>query len=216
MQLESQRLHPVEVHAGGDVLHTAILHCRYLLTDADEAGITVTFHISKSGFNEMYSSQWENQPDPGSSVGLPMDEVLWRPADHAEAEWHDLLQLLRTVPEHPGDVGGKRLAVVPYFVKAMDKMKGMGRNGPWPGGYLAGKPSEVLREKVFVSPDHEGDVVALAETVGVSQVVFGSDYPYTEGLARPLDFREGLAGLSDLEQDLIMGENLAALAVRPA
>lgn len=106
--------------------------------------------------------------------------------------------------------------MVPYFVKAMDKMKGMGRNGPWPGGYLAGKPSEVLREKVFVSPDHEGDVVALAETVGVSQVVFGSDYPYTEGLARPLDFREGLAGLSDLEQDLIMGENLAALAVRPA
>ena len=51
--------------------------------------------------------------------------------------------------------------------------------------------------------------------IKVRQVVFGSDYPHAEGLARPLDFRESLAGLSDHDQDLIMGENLAALAASP-
>ena len=32
-------------------------------------------------------------------------------------------------------------AWVPYLLTAMDNMKGMGRNGPWPGGYVEGKPT---------------------------------------------------------------------------
>ncbi|NIR36476.1 MAG: amidohydrolase, partial [Actinobacteria bacterium] len=63
---------------------------------------------------------------------------------------------------------------------------------------------------------HEEDIPALCDTIGASQVLFGSDFPHAEGLAEPLSFRESLTGLSERDQDLIMGETLAALAAAPA
>ena len=94
-------------------------------------------------------------------------------------------------------------------------MKGMGRNGPWPGGYLKGRPSEVLKQRLFVSPYHEEDVVELVGTLGASQVLFGSDYPHPEGLAEPADFEKLLEGLSDEETGMIMGDNTRGL-LQPA
>ena len=70
---------------------------------------------------------------------------------------------------------------VPYLMAVMDKMKGMGRNGPWIGGYVSGRPSDIVKQHVFVSPYHEEDIVALAQNIGTSQVLFGSDYPYRTG-----------------------------------
>ena len=46
-------------------------------------------------------------------------------------------------------------------------------------------------------------------------MLFGSDFPHAEGLADPLTFRDGLTGLSDDDQALIMGETLAALSAAP-
>ena len=96
-------------------------------------------------------------------------------------------------------------------MKVMDKMKGMGRNGPWPGGYVKGRPSEVLKRHVFVSPYHEEDLVALAGALGPSQVLFGSDFPHPEGLADPVQFAQGLEGLDDDSIRRIMGGNLQAI-----
>ena len=84
---------------------------------------------------------------------------------------------------------------VGYAMKVMDKMKGMGRAGPWIGGYVKGRPSEVLKRHVFVSPYHEENIPALIETLGVSQVLFGSDYPHPEGLADPVGFVESIEKL---------------------
>ena len=103
---------------------------------------------------------------------------------------------------------------VPYLMDLMDKMKGMGRNGPWPGGYLEGKPSEVVKQRVFVSPFHEEDIVGLVGRLGASQVLFGSDYPHPEGLAEPADFVDGLDGLQPDEVRQIMGENTNRLLGR--
>ena len=183
----------------------------------DEAGLTVTFHISESGFNEMYSAHWGEDPNPSSHQqsafqwtsfygDLPIMQTL---AGMIFMNFFDRFPNVRVMSVENGSLW------VPYLMAAMDKMKGMGRNGPWPGGYLAGRPSEVFREKVFVSPYHEEDVVALADTIGASQVLFGSDYPHAEGLAEPLAFRESLAGLAAADQDLIMGETLAGLAAAP-
>jgi predicted TIM-barrel fold metal-dependent hydrolase len=103
---------------------------------------------------------------------------------------------------------------VPYLMKVMDKMGGMGRNGPWIGGRIREKPSAILRRHVFVSPHHEEDIPALVEQVGVSQVVFGSDYPHPEGLAEPRDFLEGIEKLSDADTRRIMRDNASALVGR--
>jgi len=100
---------------------------------------------------------------------------------------------------------------VPYLLAAMDKMKGMGRNGPWIGGYVHGKPSEVFKRHVFVSPFYEEDLAGLAGAIGASQVLFGSDFPHQEGLAQPADFAGYLQKLPEAEIRMIMRDNTRGL-----
>ncbi|MEZ5168585.1 MAG: amidohydrolase family protein [Acidimicrobiales bacterium] len=183
----------------------------------DEAGVTVAFHISESGFNELYSTAWGEEANPSSHRqsafqwtsfygDLPIMQTI---AGLTFMNFFGRFPNIRIMSVENGSLW------VPYLLAAMDKMKGMGRNGPWPGGYVRGRPSEIVREKVFVSPYHEEDVVALCAVLGTGQVLFGSDYPHPEGLAEPLSFRESLHGLSTGDQDRIMGETLASLAVPP-
>jgi predicted TIM-barrel fold metal-dependent hydrolase len=100
---------------------------------------------------------------------------------------------------------------VPYLLKVMNKMNGMGRNGPWLGGRVTERPSDIFKRHVFVSPYHEEDVVALTETIGVGQVLFGSDFPHPEGLARPAEFAARLAGLDGHAVRRVMRDNLSGL-----
>ncbi len=180
----------------------------------DEAGITVCFHISESGYNEMLSVHWGEEANPSSHEqsafqwtsfygDLPIMQTISGLVFH---NFFGRFPNIRIMSVENGSLW------VPYLMAAMDKMKGMGRNGPWPGGYVEGRPSEIVKQKVFVSPYHEEDIVALTEAIGASQVLFGSDYPHAEGLADPLSFREALAGLPEHDQKLIMGESLASLA----
>lgn len=183
----------------------------------DEAGVTVALHISESGFNELYSQHWGEAANPTSHEqsafqwacfygDLPIMQTL---AGMIFMNLFGRFPNIRVMSVENGSL------FVPYLLAVMDKMKGMGRNGPWPGGYVAGRPSEVFKRHVWVSPYHEEDIVALTRTIGADHVLFGSDFPHVEGLAEPKEFREGLAGLSDVEQALIMGENCAALAAPP-
>ena len=90
----------------------------------------------------------------------------------------------------------------------------MGRNGPWPGGRIREKPSQILKRHVFVSPYHEEDIVALVGENGASQVVFGSDFPHAEGLAEPCQFLEGLEGLGAADVRRIMRDNAMGIVGR--
>ena len=96
---------------------------------------------------------------------------------------------------------------VDYLLKVMDKMKGMGRGGPWLGGYVKGRPSEIFKQHVWVAPYHEEDIGALMDRIGPSQVLFGSDFPHAEGLANPVDFAEAIAGRPAAEIRRVMREN---------
>ncbi len=180
---------------------------------ANEAALVVAFHISESGFNELYSSAWGEEPNPPSRQ---MSAFQW-------TSFYGDLPIMQTISglifynfftRFPNlnviSVENGSLWV-PYLLAAMDKMKGMGRNGPWPGGRVAGRPSDIFKQRVFVSPYHEEDIAALARSIGTSQVLFGSDYPHPEGLAEPREFRQSLLGLTADEQAAIMGDNLATL-----
>jgi predicted TIM-barrel fold metal-dependent hydrolase len=100
---------------------------------------------------------------------------------------------------------------VSYLLKVMDKMKGMGRAGPWIGGYVKGRPSEVFKEHVYVVPYHEEDVVSLIELIGAGHVLFGSDYPHPEGLAEPREFAELMPGIGGPEIEQVMWKNMRDL-----
>ena len=74
-------------------------------------------------------------------------------------------------------------------------------------------PLDVIREHVWVTPYYEEDLRKLADLVGVEQVLFGSDWPHGEGLARPLDFVKELHDFSDDEIRAVMRENAWALGL---
>ena len=87
----------------------------------------------------------------------------------------------------------------------------MGRQGPWPGGYFKGRPSEVLKRHLWLTPYPEDDVKALVETIGDDHVLFGSDYPHPEGLAEPNQFIDLIEGLDPAATKRIMRGNTAKL-----
>lgn len=179
----------------------------------DEARVPVAFHISESGYNEMFSARWGEEPNPTSHQQSALQWTCFygdRPIMDTIASliFHNLFGRFPNVSVVSIENGS---LWVPYLMAAMDKMKGMGRNGPWPGGYVAGKPSEVLRQHVYVSPYHEEDIAALVELIGTSQVLFGSDFPHPEGLAEPADFADGLRGFDEADVRSVMRDNLRRL-----
>jgi predicted TIM-barrel fold metal-dependent hydrolase len=178
-----------------------------------EAGAVAAFHIGESGYNERVSTAFGEEPNPSSHL---QSAFQWscmygdRPIMDTIAalifgNLFGRFPALRVVSVENGSLW------VPYLMAVMDKMGGMGRNGPWPGGRIREKPSAILRRHVFVSPYHEEDIPALVDRVGASQVVFGSDYPHAEGLAEPADFLDGIASLSAEDQRRLMRDNALGL-----
>ena len=79
------------------------------------------------------------------------------------------------------------------------------------GGTLPGKPSEILKQHVWVAPFPEEDVVGLAGTIGSDRVLMGSDWPHAESVPRPREYVECLDGMTDPQKQAIMRDNLAEL-----
>lgn len=175
----------------------------------NEANVAVAFHISESGFNEMMSVHWGEQANPSSHHQSAFQWTNFygdRPIMDTISSliFYNLFGRFPNVKIVSLENGS---LWVPYLMKAMDKMKGMGRAGPWPGGPIKGRPSEILREHVYVSPYHEENIIELSETIGADHVLFGSDYPHAEGLADPVTFADALKGLPDAEIRMIMRDN---------
>jgi predicted TIM-barrel fold metal-dependent hydrolase len=78
-------------------------------------------------------------------------------------------------------------------------------------GYFTEDPVETFKRHVWVNPFWEDDVSQLAEIMGADRVIFGSDWPHIEGLARPLDYLDEVKGMTDGERAKILGGNTAEL-----
>ena len=100
--------------------------------------------------------------------------------------------------------------VAPMLTK-LEKLSRLHSKDMWRFGAPPLSPRETFRQNVWVAPFYEDDVVGLVETIGASQVLNGSDYPHPEGLADPLEFVEGLEGLSDGQVRQVMRDNFATL-----
>jgi len=101
---------------------------------------------------------------------------------------------------------------VPHLLPHMDKSRGMGRNGPWIGGPLTERPSQIFRKHVSVVPYPEDDIVGVVESLGDSDcLVMGSDWPHPEGLVEPREFEALIAPLPEASQRMILRENAEEL-----
>ena len=179
----------------------------------DEARVPVAFHIGESGYNELMSVQFGEEANPSSHLQSAFQWSCFygdRPIMDTMASliFHNLFgrfENLRVISVENGSLW------VPYLMKVMDKMGGMGRNGPWPGGRIREKPGQILRRHVFVSPYHEEDIDELEAAIGVSQILFGSDYPHAEGLAEPAQFAEEIDHMPATAVRRIMRDNTREL-----
>ena len=103
---------------------------------------------------------------------------------------------------------------LPLFMRKIDKMRGMGRNGPWLNGQLSERPSEILRRHFLVVPFWEDDLATVIGEVGDDMIIGGSDFPHSEGLAFPTQLIEHLTVVDADAQRQIMRERGLALVRR--
>ncbi len=180
---------------------------------AHEAGIPVVYHIGDPGYNALFGAAWGEETNPSVRTqsafqwafmhgDRPIMETLGALTYHNLFGRFPNLQIISI--ENGSDW-------VQYLFKQLDKKKGMGRQGPWPGGYFKGRPSEILGRHLSLTPYPEDDVRALIERVGDDRVLFGSDYPHPEGLADPNAFAELIEGLDSAATRRVMRDNTARL-----
>jgi predicted TIM-barrel fold metal-dependent hydrolase len=178
-----------------------------------EARVNVVYHIGRTPFSEMYNTPWGLRPHPPSHRHSLMEYALSfteRPvvdtitaliADNTFGRFPDLKIL---------SVEYGSSWVAPMLHK-LDHIARLFSKDLWRFGAPPLTPTETFRKNVWVAPFFEDDVPALAERIGASQVLNGSDYPHPEGLLWPAEFVEELEGLDDKEQRMIMRDNLAGL-----
>lgn len=168
--------------------------------------VLVAMHVSDSGYSR-YNAEWDGNDRemlPFKTNAFYMVNE-WRPIQDAVYSWVIHGALYR-VPQ-------LKVAIVEagcsWLFPVMDTLADVYKKTPesFPGG----SPVEEIKNRIYISPFPEEGVTDLINTMGVDNVLFGSDYPHPEGLARPTDYANALGHLSIDDQAKIMGGNLSRL-----
>jgi predicted TIM-barrel fold metal-dependent hydrolase len=173
----------------------------------NEAGITVVVHAGDGGYSTNgYADQTFKGDGTFDDGGRPSVKMF-----ALERSVHDFLATLvfdKLFDRFP------RLRFVSVengssFVPAL--LAGLRSTAKKVPGWFASDPVETFKQHVWINPFWEDDVEALVETMGADRIVFGSDWPHMEGLARPLDYLDEVKGLAEADQAAIMGGNASFL-----
>jgi predicted TIM-barrel fold metal-dependent hydrolase len=74
-------------------------------------------------------------------------------------------------------------------------------------GDMSEDPIDVFRRHIWVNPYEHEDLAGLAEILGSDRILFGSDFPHTDGLADPGSYADALKAFDDQSVRKIMREN---------
>jgi predicted TIM-barrel fold metal-dependent hydrolase len=102
---------------------------------------------------------------------------------------------------------------VPYLLRKLDHAAMLGRRPKW--GVLPGRPTALFREHCLVAPYPEENVSRPMEILGADCLVFGSDFPHSEGIPDPMQYAAQIQGLEDGIIRKIMRDNLAGFLGLP-
>ena len=178
----------------------------------EEAGVPVAFHGAESGYNQLLSVHWGEQPRPPAHAQSPFQRACFfgeRPIMDTLAALvlHNLFGRYPQIQAVSVENGSWW---VPFLLRTMDRAVVTGARGEWLGGRVVDRPSDVFRAHVSVAPFDDDDVRELIGLIGAGRVVLGSDYPHPEGHPEPGAFFDG-KGLTDEERRLITRDNAATL-----
>jgi predicted TIM-barrel fold metal-dependent hydrolase len=193
---------------------------------AEEIGIRPVLHIDNHSYFRMLPPMWglPTYPSATSPLHEPFTKFLcdvWRPIQDTVAA----LILQDLFGRHPKlkmiiiECGSEWL---PTALNYMDKAAKSGSarstgRGAWDRGHhvVDGRtPSEVFKDHFWICPFPEDDIPALVREIGVERVVYGSDWPHSEGEIEPRNYLRRLDGLTDDEVATIVHHNgLAVLGL---
>ncbi len=152
---------------------------------------------------------------PVAGIGGPTKKefYLWNayanPAETALTAAHIIMSGL--LEEHPNLKiclfhGGGHL---PYQIGRLDRAYEMRQEARQK---ISALPSAYFKKFYFDTVTHSGPALSyLIDTVGVEQVMMGSDYPFDMGYERPADLVENLPGLSQADKQAILSGNAQRL-----
>ena len=176
----------------------------------NDAGMRLAVHLGSTDYQK-YGADWSEDPD----TAFPdFDAFQWamywgdRPAMELTAglvlhNFFGRFPNVRVCLSEQGTVW------VPYTLRKMDHAFLLGRKAKYSDtGHLDARPSEIFRRHFIVAPFPEENVQRVVAEVGIDPIVFGSDFPHGEGLARPGEYAAAqLDSFSDDEVRRIMRDN---------
>ena len=180
----------------------------------NEAEVPVAMHLSESGYNRMMAVNWGE--DPNNPV-REQSAFQWA-FSHGDRPIMETIgsliynNLFTRFPKLKVLSIENGAGWVEYLLTTLDKKKGMAGYGPWPFGRPKGRPSDIFRRHVYVTPYPEDDVERVVDFLGADNVLFGSDFPHPEGMADPARFVDLLGSSTDeAATRKVMRDNSAAL-----
>ena len=175
----------------------------------NEAGIVVTFHAGESGYGE-YASHWGDLSELEAFRSSPFNLVTQtsRPIYDALAALvvHGVFDRFPRVRVASVENGS-------FWVHSL--LKQLRKAGGMYPGHFKQDPIECFRKHISIAPFYEEDLRELADAIGTENVLFGSDFPHAEGLARPVDFFDELHDFNDAEKQLVGRDNMRRLLAPP-
>jgi predicted TIM-barrel fold metal-dependent hydrolase len=172
-----------------------------------EAGVPVAFHLGDSGYNAMLGAPWGGADDfaPFREPDVLGEVII---GDRAIHDTMASLIVHGVFRRHPH----LRVASIEngsdWIYPLVKGLKKLANRAP---SLFPEDPLDTIRRHIWVTPYYEEDIRRLADTIGVGQVLFGSDWPHGEGLAEPASFVDELTAFSPDEVDRIMRTNCAGL-----
>ena len=177
-----------------------------------EAGVPLAFHAGLSGVNA-YGQVWRTSA-PGSGGGggfsafqhsvFPMVAFADRSISDTFAALicHGVFERFPTL--HTASIENGAMWV-PDLLRNLQAGA-----GKMPFAFKQ-HPVDQFKEHVWVAPFYEDDMSMLKDAIGIQRLLFGSDFPHTEGLPDPTLFVKDIPTFDDAETKAIMRDNVLGL-----
>jgi predicted TIM-barrel fold metal-dependent hydrolase len=193
------RAGPIAGHSPADPIYDRFW------TVATDANAAVVFHATDDGYRHKMAQLWG-----WGNVNIPARNIP--PLQHIiggnDRSIHDTLAALlyeRLFERFPSvRIGTIELGMswVPELIRNLEK---------YGQGDLAEHPVDTFRRHVWVNPFETEDIAGLATMIGTDRIMFGSDYPHTDGLAEPAAYKDALESFDEDAVRSIMHDNARAL-----
>ncbi len=177
----------------------------------NEAGVRYTVHLGGTDYQK-YGADWSYNPEVTFGDFDAFQWVMYW-GDRPAAELTAALVLHNFFGRFPNIkvlLAEQGTVWLPYTLRKMDHAFMMGRKARYcETGRLPARPSEIYKQHFYVAPFPEENVQRVAAEIGVETLVFGSDFPHGEGLARPAEYVDSqLSSFADDVTRQIMRDNM--------